>query len=370
MKSIKRKIIIMALFILLGITVSFAQQKEKTFNIGSNGRIEVSISYGDINIDTWDKSQVNVKYDEDKEEGSSFRIVQNGNTLSITSGDNPDEDLSLSVPSSINLDLSTAGGDIKINGNITGKVECTTAGGDIDTKEITGNASLNTSGGEVTTGKINGDASIQSGGGDLTLGIISGEADLKTGGGNIKVSNVKKDLNVSTGGGNVNAANVGGELVVTTGGGNVNVMKVSNTVTVTTGGGNISINSSGGKTKATTGGGNLTLKDINQGVKCYTGSGDVNIELNPDPKVNSEIKSGSGSVTLYIPSNAKTTIIAKVRNWDSWGNDKESPVTSDFNLSTEDKSSHRYKTTYVINGGGSEIEIETSSGKIHIKKMK
>ena len=80
MKSMKYKIIIMFLFILLGITISFAQQKIKSFNIGNNGRIEVNLSYGDINIDTWNKQQIDVKYDEDEESGSSFKIIQDGNT--------------------------------------------------------------------------------------------------------------------------------------------------------------------------------------------------------------------------------------------------------------------------------------------------
>jgi hypothetical protein len=372
MKTNKHKIIIMVLFILLGITVSFAQQKVKTFNIGNNGRIEVNINYGGIKIDTWGKSEVSVKYEEDEYAGSSFRIIQNGNTLTITSGENPDEDLLLSVPSSVNLDLNTDGGDIKINGNITGKVECSTAGGDIETKDITGNVSLSTAGGEVKTGRINGDASISSGGGELKLGIISGEAKLNTGGGNIKVSDVKKDLNIMTGGGNVYAGNVEGALVVTTGGGNVDAKKVSSAVTVTTGGGNISVGSSVGKAKVTSGGGNLTLKDVTGGVKCYTGSGNVYVELKPDPKISSKIKSGSGNATLYIPATAKATITAKVRDWDWWGEKDKKPITSDFPVSSENKSDdpHFLKTTYVINGGGSEIEIETTSGEIHIKRMK
>lgn len=370
MEANKNKIIIMILFVLLGITVSFAQQKEKTFNIGTNGRIEVSIQYGDIKIDTWDKSQVGVKQEEDEDSGDAFKFVQNGNTLAITSGENPSEDLVLSVPSSVNLDLNTEGGDIKINGNVTGKVECRTAGGDIQTKDITGSTSLNTAGGEVTTGRITGDAAINSGGGDLKLNTISGNADLNTGGGNINVSDVKNDLRVSTGGGNVIAGNCEGALKVSTGGGNVDVMKVSGEVNVSTGGGDVSIKSSGGKAKVTTGSGNLRLKDINGGINCYTGSGDVSVELNPDPKLKSEIKSGTGNVTLYIPANAKATIIAKVQDWDLWGQNTHNPITSDFPESTEDKHPHLLKTTYLVNGGGSEIEIETTSGEIHINKMK
>ena len=371
MKTYRKKLLVIIIFILAGILTAQAQQKEKTFNLGKNGKLEVNIDYGDIRLDTWNQNEVSVKYDQDEDSDvPSFKMVQNGNTLTITSGDYPGEDLSITVPSSINLDLNTSGGEIKIQSDITGKVECTTAGGDIETKNINGNVDLNTAGGQIRTGKINGDAEINSGGGDLQIGTITGKAELNTGGGNVQVSSVSKDLKVRTGGGNVNSGDVGGVFTVTTGGGNVQVQAVSSSAWVTTGGGNVSVGRASGKTTAKTGGGNLSFKNIKGGIDCYTGSGDVYVELNPDPKVNSEIKSGSGSVTLYLPENAKATVVAKVRGWDTWGEDNTSPVTSDFTLTTEDKSHSTVKTTYVINGGGSTIEVQTTSGEIYIKKQK
>ena len=145
---------------------------------------------------------------------------------------------------------------------------------------------------------------------------------------------------------------------------------MSGTAEVTTGGGNVSVESATGKSELTTGGGNLSLKNMNGGVKCYTGSGDVYVELSPDPGLSSKIKAGSGNITLYLPATAKATIIAKVRGWDSWGENQTNPITSDFQKATEDKSEHSMKTTYILNGGGSKIELETASGEIHIKKQK
>ena len=228
MKTYRKKLLVIIIFILAGILTAQAQQKEKTFNLGKNGKLEVNIDYGDIRLDTWNQNDVSVKYDQDEDSDvPSFRMVQNGNTLTIKSGDYPGEDLSITVPSSINLDLNTSGGEIRIQSDITGKVECTTSGGDIETKNINGNADLNTAGGQIRTGRINGDAEINSGGGDLQIGTITGKAELNTGGGNVQVSSVSKDLKVRTGGGNVNSGDVGGVFTVTTGGGNVQVQSVS-----------------------------------------------------------------------------------------------------------------------------------------------
>ena len=69
MKIDRLKLLIMFLFILLGITIAHAQKKEKTFTLEKNGNIEVSIDYGDIRIDPWDKNQVVVRYEEDEDAG-------------------------------------------------------------------------------------------------------------------------------------------------------------------------------------------------------------------------------------------------------------------------------------------------------------
>ena len=177
-------------------------------------------------------------------------------------------------------------------------------------------------------------------------------------------------MNVSTGGGNVQAGTVGGVFSVSTGGGNVAVQKVSGSTAVSTGGGNISVGGSVGTTKVSSGGGNISLKSITGGVKCVTGSGDVYIELKPDGKTESKISSGYGSVVLYIPADSKATITAKVKDYNTWGEDNDKPITSDFKTTTEDKSSHSLRYVYVLNGGGSDIEIQSTSGDIKIKKMK
>ncbi len=371
MKTYRKKLLIIFLIVLAGILTARAQQKEKTFNLGRNGSIEVNIDYGDINLKTGNNDQVSIKYEEDEDTDlSAFKIVQDGNKLTISSDGYSGEDLVITAPASINLNLNTSGGEIIINNDITGKVECKTAGGDIETKNIKGNAELNTAGGEIRVGKVDGDAVINSGGGDLQIGSITGTADLNTGGGNVRVFSVSKDLKIRTGGGNVKSGEVGGVFSVTTGGGNVDVEKVSSSAKVTTGGGNVTVSGANGKTKITTGGGNLSFKNIKGGIDCYTGAGDVYVELNPDPKMNSEIKSGSGSITLYLPDNAKATVVAKVRGWDTWGEEDSSPITSDFKITTEDKSHSTVKTTYQLNGGGSTIEVQTTSGEIYIKKQK
>ena len=61
-----------------------------------------------------------------------------------------------------------------------------------------------------------------------------------------------------------------------------------------------------------------------------------------------------GSIILYVPGNAKATIVATIPS-QMWGSDK-------------DELKRHIKVTYVLNGGGSKIELSTGMGKIEIRK--
>ena len=143
MKTRTTQLIIAILtIVLLGSNISLTQDeyKSRTFNVSKGGKLEVRIDIGEIIIRTWDKNEVYVKYEEWDEEGE-LRISQKGNTIEIESGSSYDgSDLEVTVPSQFNLDLNTTGGDINILNNISGKVECSTSGGNVTTKEINGEA--------------------------------------------------------------------------------------------------------------------------------------------------------------------------------------------------------------------------------------
>ncbi|MBP1682959.1 MAG: hypothetical protein H6Q27_523, partial [Ignavibacteriaceae bacterium] len=116
----------------------------------------------------------------------------------------------IKVPASFNLDINTAGGDIKCGG-ITGKAELNTSGGDIWADKFSGDLVVSTSGGDIylfcTNTKINAETS----GGDVKL-EYEGEnkgIDLSTSGGDIEVKlsqNFKAEIELSTSGGDVSCS--------------------------------------------------------------------------------------------------------------------------------------------------------------------
>jgi len=116
------------------------------------------------------------------------------------------------VPASFNIDVSTAGGDIKAGG-ITGTVNLRTSGGDIWSDRCTGSIEAKTSGGDINIYTASSSVTAKTSGGDIELeytGVNKG-IELKTSGGDIDIkvsSDMKANVDLSTSGGRVSNSGV------------------------------------------------------------------------------------------------------------------------------------------------------------------
>jgi len=195
--------------------------KEKSFNISSGKNLLVDISSGDVKVTYWDKEEVYVKIlgDEDAMEKMDFTLEGNDEEVRVTGKkississwfNNIDLKVEIRVPSQFNLDVNTAGGDIKCGG-ITGKAELNTSGGDIWADRFSGNLIASTSGGDIFLFCTDTKIIAETSGGDVKL-EYKGEnkgIDLSTSGGDIDII-LSKDfaasMELSTSGGDVSCS--------------------------------------------------------------------------------------------------------------------------------------------------------------------
>jgi len=346
----------------------------KTFKVGKGGTLKMGISGGDITVKTGSNNEVKVSYDEDYDY-SGVTIYQDGSNITIRSDDY--SDFEITVPYEYNLNLNTSGGNVEVSNNIAGNVKIRTSGGEIELKDVKGELDVSTAGGNIQCGSIAGDTKLSSSGGNIAVGPVAGECVVSTGGGDVSVENVTKKLTISTGGGNIVCSRIGGDTKITTGGGDVEVKDISGVLNATTGGGNIygvNINKGG---QIVTGGGDISIKKLSGNVEITSGSGNVLAEFVSMGNKVSQIFSGYGDITVYIPENAKVTIEAMVKYAEGnvWSVDKQEiseTIKSEFKSSSEDinKKKGEYKAVYNINGGGVKIYLKTSIGYIEIKKSK
>lgn len=379
MKNFIRLLLPIAVVLLTGRMLANDQDdlvRTKTFKIGSGGVLEVKLNEGDIRVTTWDKDEVFVKArGDDEDDLDDLDMRSSGRSVIVTSRNSESEiSLDVTIPAKFDIDIRTSAGNLDIGGPLTGNLEGTTSAGDIRiTSNVGGKVDMTTSGGNIRTGNVGGDLRLNTSGGDITLGDVSGDADVNTSGGNIRVENVKKTLWARTSGGDVMIGDVGGEATVSTSGGNVDVGKVSGSAKLSTAGGDINLDGASGDVQVKTAGGTLRLSNITGSIDARTAGGDISAELIPTGGVKSRLSTAAGTIRLELPENAKATIEARIRVQGSWWQSHdEYRIHSDFKSESyeNDKEEQEIRATYILNGGGEPITLETVNADIDILKLR
>ncbi len=195
--------------------------QEKTFNISPGKKLIVELSAGDVKVTYWEKSEAYIKiYGNENAmnkmdfnlEGKDETVEVHGKKKSSASSwfSNINVEVEIKVPAQFNLDINTAGGDIRCGG-ITGMAQLNTSGGDIWADKFSGNLEASTSGGDVYLFCSNAAIEAETSGGDIKLEYTgeNGGIDLSTSGGDIviKVPNdFKAAIDLSTSGGDVSCS--------------------------------------------------------------------------------------------------------------------------------------------------------------------
>jgi hypothetical protein len=368
--------LIFSLLISATLTITLAQNQQKTFTVNKGDKLKVSSSFGNITYNISSSAEVKViAKNIISDELHLLQMEKSGSTIKVKFKGEDSDNFAFEIygPSTLDLDFSTGGGNIAITGNIDGSVYISTAGGNISTADINGKADISTAGGNIEIKNVNGSIDVSTAGGDMNFGNINGKADISTAGGNIKVGSINKSAEISTGGGNISVNNIGGDAEMSTGGGNIKIEQVTGSAEISTGGGNISLASASGKIEASTGAGNIKLNNIKGYVEGSTGAGNIYAEIYPDGKKESELSTGIGNITLLVPPTAKVTIIATVRviMWDEEEQGLQN-IQSDFKPTSVNKNRKKKKieAKFELNGGGPLIDLSTGMGDIEIKKLK
>jgi DUF4097 and DUF4098 domain-containing protein YvlB len=351
-------------------------EKKESFKVAKGGKLVLSVESGDVRIIPWDRNEVAVRaMSDDEGDFEELQMSLRENTVRIenySSCSSCEIQYEASVPKEFDINIQTSAGNIEIQSGLNGDLTGRTSAGDIKLGSLGGTIDMKTSGGNVKCGDSKGDLTLITSGGDIIVGKVYGVCDVSTSGGDIRVESVGKTLDAHTAGGDVRIGDVGGEATVTTSGGTIIVGKVGGKASLTTAGGDIEIASATGIVTAKTAGGNLNLENITGSITAKTAGGDVIAQLIPSGKGKSKLITAAGDIKLYIPENAKATINARIRVSGRWGDeDGDYHVRSDFkseNYST-DEDEGDITATYILNGGGETIYLETSNADIQIRKM-
>ncbi len=210
----------------LGFTITSVSQtqKEASFKVSSGEILDVSIRQGNINLTIGSGNEVKVlakNIEEDELKLLTMEQKSGKVEIKFRGEDSDDFELDLTIPTEMNLGISTGGGNITVKGDLKGTVDASTGGGDITAGNIFGKTEFSTAGGNISVADINGDAELASAGGDMEAGSINGNAEISTAGRKYFCQLVSKLAELSTAGGNITIGKVGGKIDASTAGGNV-----------------------------------------------------------------------------------------------------------------------------------------------------
>jgi TonB family protein len=263
--------------------------------------------------------------------------------------------------------LFTAGGNIFTQsigtrlrgGSPRGVARVETQGGHIQVGDVEGDLTAFTAGGHIKTGSIHGDASLHSGGGHISVaGQISGRTDLETDGGNITVAQAGSFVNVRTGGGQIDFGEVRGSVRAQTGGGGIRVMTVSGPMQVESTSGSICLTKVSGTVQASTGDGTITAW-INPDASSANGT----VRLAGA----SQLASGNGDIVVFLPRNLAANIEAVVTSGDPHLIEFDPSLHLSVERGDSGSSGGGVHAWGSLNGGGAPLRLRTKSGKIRLR---
>ncbi len=266
---------------------------------GPSGEVRV---HGEIHVDSWSSESGQTRLQQVE---SNPPISQEGNLIRIggskRSGGNVSIDYTIVVPQDTQLRSTSGSGDVRVRG-IQGPANLTCGSGDVTASEINGDVQVFCGSGDIKLSKIKGQARVTTGSGDITLHTIRGETRLQTGSGALEISNPGDAL------------------------------------------------------EANTGSGDITIKGASADVRLRTSSGEIDVEGNPGSSNYWDFHTGSGEVTLHVPSAASFRLYARSSSGDI---DAAIPIVME---GTAGKHELRAR----LGDGKGRVEIQTSSGDISL----
>jgi DUF4097 and DUF4098 domain-containing protein YvlB len=249
--------------------------------------------------------------------------------------------------------------------DLDGGVQAETGGGAVTADRVKGNIVVRTAGGDITLGTVGGNAKCTTAGGKITASMVHGEATFETGGGDISAQEIQGLVHAATMAGSIRIYNAGSAVIASTGGGPIDVGQAHGVVTARNSGGPVKVGSAEGVSCENAGGG-VNLDNISGSVRVSTAVGSIIASLLAGkPMSDSFLSTGSGDITVIIPSNLGVTIRAQN---ELAGNIRR--IISEFPGISVRVEGGQVVAEGPVNGGGPILRISGTGGTIFIKRQR
>lgn len=353
----------------------------RTFPAASGGTLVLDLDAGgDVEVAGTGGSSVKVAYTADCTPQCSVEFEETPKGLRVETrfsggGGNQNSDivLKIQVPGRFDVQVSSMGGDVSING-VEGEFSGKTHGGALTLRGVRGSASLSTMGGEITLTDSELDGSLKTMGGEVLFENVVGDVRGSSMGGNVRYKNVRRrDGEPGRPPRTEEVAGATPETVqISTMGGRIEVEEAPEGANLQTMGGDIRVSDARRFVRATTMGGDIVIDGIDGWVDATTMGGSIETTVTGSGG-DVTLTSMSGDITLHVPPGFGMDLdleIAFTRNSEKNYTIKgpgRLPVTTTPEWDHTQGSPRRYiRSTGAVDGGGNKVKIRTVNGNITV----
>ena len=388
-------------------TVTAASEETKTMNVESPVRLKVLNRHGDVSVMGADVKSITInvvktgygntqKQADESMNNIKYEFTQTGDIVNITynfSGNKRrvDEkvDFIITVPFETKVEVDAAFGEINVS-DIQADVIVENDFGNITIDKVDGKLDATTSSGKIEATSIKAgtkDIDIFSGFGKATLEQVSGtNIKVRSQSGNIELENVRatKEMYLSTDFGKLEfKTGSAGTLEAKTNSGSIDIASVTikGQLTIRDEFGDITLKQvKAASYDVESNSGSITIDGVKGLVKAHTGFGGIKVQNAENVTLDLDTNSGSiefsgtlgegphtvhsdfGEIELNIPADSALNVKMETQ----FGKiTSDIPVT--VTLTGEIKDGQQSGT---MNGGGTELTMDTNSGNIYIKILK
>ncbi len=260
------------------------------------------------------------------------------------------------------VSVTSVAGGVDV-GNVNGSVRTSAGAGKTVLDHIGGDAEIHSNGGPTILGSIGGSVRCYSGGGSIRAAVIGGGGVFETDGGDIRIGDVLGAIRAITAAGGIHIDSAGGAVFADTFGGPIAILKALGDVIAATAGGPIDIGAAS-SVECRSSSGAIHLNNVSGSLQAATARGAIIADiLTGHPLGNSYLTTGSGDITVFMPSNLSVTLEAE----DGGSADPRS-IVSAFPGVRIVREAAGVRATGNINGGGPVLRIVDGGGRIEIRR--
>lgn len=346
--SVTRTTICTALAVLLVLVPAtpggflYGQDMERGFTVAEGDWVILDVERAHISVTSWERTEVT--FSAKRAEHLAFALSQENGTITIHGRDECTEENGAVI-------ISGRDNVVIINGRIVSPDSPDSPNGQCLLPPLAEiainvpqrqNLNLSTSGGNIKIDRLQGEFTARTSGGDVEADDIDGSADVRTSGGGIRLQHAS------------------GSVAARTSGGSVHLGSVVGVIESRTSGGSIRIGEAGAAVEARTSGGSIEVASASGAVHARTSGGSVEVGLAGQPRADSELRTSGGNVTVFLRDDLRLDLSAST----SGGR-----ISSDFPDLASQNSAGRASLAYSLNGGGPDLNLQTSAGSIRIRRF-